>query len=137
MALREVAQKQARGHRVWCVPYARNLSGIEIRGNAESWWGNAHNIYNRGAEPTVGAVMSFRSTSGMPLGHVAVVADIVDDREIVVNHANWNRNEVSLRMGVKDVSKHNDWTLVRVESQPGQYGNFYPVNGFIYPNDDG
>jgi len=137
MALREVAQKQAGGQRVWCVPYARNLSGIEIRGNAKNWWGKAHNTYERSTEPVVGAVMSFRATSGIPLGHVAVVSDIVTDREIVVNHANWHRNKVSLKMGVKDVSKHNDWTLVRVESQPGRYGNFYPVSGFIYPNVDG
>lgn len=73
----------------------------------------------------------------MPLGHVAVVSDIVTDREVIVNHANWHRNKVSLKMGVRDVSKHNDWTLVRVETQPGRYGNFYPVNGFIYPKDDG
>ncbi|MFA3917718.1 CHAP domain-containing protein [Ruegeria hyattellae] len=136
MALREVAQKRARGQRVWCVPYARNLSGIEIRGNAKDWWGKAHNMFERGPEPVVGAVMSFRATGGMPLGHVAVVSDIVTDREVVVNHANWYRNRVSLKMGVKDVSKNNDWTLVRVESQPGRYGSSYPVNGFIYPNVD-
>ena len=70
----------------------------------------------------------------MSLGHVAVMSDIVSDREAVVNHANWSRNQVSLKMGVRDVSKNNDWTLVRVESQPGQYGKPYPVNGFIYPN---
>ncbi len=133
LALREVANLRARGQRVWCVPYARNLSGVEIRGNAKTWWAKARNTYDRGSEPVVGAVMSFRATSGMPLGHVAVVAGIVSEREVVVNHANWLPNEVSLKMGVKDVSKNNDWTLVRVESQPGQYGNFYPVNGFIYP----
>lgn len=134
MALREVAQKQARGQRVWCVPYARDLSGIQIRGNAKDWWSKAQHIYARGPEPAVGAVMSFRATSGMSLGHVAVVSDIVTDREVVVNHANWHRNKVSLKMGVRDVSKNNDWSLVRVESQPGQYGNPYPVNGFIYPS---
>ncbi len=133
MALQEVSRKQARGQRVWCVPYARNLSGIEIRGNAKDWWGKARNAFGRGNEPVVGAVMSFRATGGMPLGHVAVVSDIVTDREVIVNHANWHRNKVSLKMGVRDVSKHNDWTLVRVESQPGRYGSFYPVNGFIYP----
>jgi len=133
MALREVSQKQARGQRVWCVPYARNLSGIEIRGNAKDWWGKARNTFERGNEPVVGAVMSFRATRGMPLGHVAVVSDVVTDREVIVNHANWHRNKVSLKMGVKDVSKNNDWTLVRVESHPGRYGSFYPVNGFIYP----
>jgi hypothetical protein len=137
MAMREVSQKQARGQRVWCVPYARNLSGIQIRGNAKDWWKKARSNFERGNEPVVGAVMSFRATSGMPLGHVAVVSDVVTDREVVVNHANWHRNKVSLKMGVRDVSKHNDWTLVRVETLPGQYGNFYPVNGFIYPKVDG
>lgn len=72
----------------------------------------------------------------MPLGHVAVVSEVVTDREVIVNHANWHRNKVSLKMGVKDVSKNNDWTLVRVESRPGRYGSSYPVNGFIYPKDD-
>ena len=134
-ALLEGERKQARGQRVWCVPYARNLSGINIRGNAKDWWGQALNTYERGDEPAVGAVMSFRATSGMSLGHVAVVADVVTDREIVVNHANWNRNKVSLQMGVMDVSRDNDWSLVRVESWPGQYGRPYPVNGFIYPKD--
>ncbi len=133
MALLEVSQKHARGQRVWCVPYARSLSGIEIRGNAKDWWGKARNAFDRGSEPVVGSVMSFRATRGMPLGHVAVVSDIVADREVVVNHANWHRNKVSLQMKVRDVSKNNDWTLVRVESHPGRFGSFYPVNGFIYP----
>ncbi len=136
MALQEVSRKQARGQRVWCVPYARNLSGIEIRGNAKDWWGKARNLFDRGNEPVVGSVMSFRATNGMPLGHVAVVSDIVTEREVIINHANWHRNKVSLKMGVKDVSKNNDWSLVRVESQPGRYGSHYPVNGFIYPKFD-
>ncbi|WP_311201766.1 CHAP domain-containing protein [Ruegeria conchae] len=133
MALQEVSKKHARGQRVWCVPYARNLSGIQIRGNAKDWWGKAGNIFDRGNEPEVGAVMSFRATRGMPLGHVAVVSDIVTNREVIINHANWHRNKVSLKMGVMDVSKNNDWTLVRVETNPGRYGSLYPVNGFIYP----
>lgn len=136
-ALLEVEEKHSRGLRVWCVPYARNLSGIEIRGNAKDWWAKAHNNYERGSEPVVGSVMSFRATRGMSLGHVAVVSDVISEREVIVNHANWNRNRVSLKMGVKDVSKNNDWTLVRVESNPGQYGKPYPVNGFIYPKADG
>ncbi len=134
MALQEVSRKHALGQRVWCVPYARNLSGIEIRGNAKDWWGKARNIFQRGNEPVVGSVMSFRATRGMPLGHVAVVSDIVSEREVIINHANWHRNKVTLKMGVRDVSKNNDWTVVRVESQPGRYGSHYPVNGFIYPN---
>ena len=137
LALLEVQQKHARGQRVWCVPYARSLSGINIRGNAKDWWGKARNIYKRGDDPEVGSVMSFKATRGMSLGHVAVVSDIVSDRHVIINHANWSRNKVSLEMGVVDISKDNDWSLVRVESYPGQYGRPYPVNGFIYPKDGG
>ena len=137
LALLEVRQKHARGQRVWCVPYARSLSGINIRGNAKDWWGKARNIYDRGDDPEVGSVMSFKATRGMSLGHVAVVSEVVSDRYVVINHANWKRNKVSLEMGVKDVSENNDWSRVRVESNPGQYGRVYPVNGFIYPKDDG
>ena len=137
IALLEVKQKHDRGQRVWCVPYARSLSGINIRGNAKDWWGKARDIYARGDDPVVGSVMSFRATRGMSRGHVAVVSDVVSDRHLIVNHANWNRNRVTLKMGVIDVSKDNDWSLVRVESNPGQYGRNYPVNGFIYPKDGG
>merc|ERR1711916_108030 len=47
------------GKRVWCVPYARNLSGIEIRGNARTWWAQAGEKSRKGHEPEVGAVMAF------------------------------------------------------------------------------
>lgn len=133
-AFQEVARKQSRGQRVWCVPYARNLSGISIRGNAKDWWHKARSLYERNDDPAVGSVMSFRATRGMSLGHVAVVSEVVNDRAISVNHANWKRNQVTVKMGVIDVSKNNDWSLVRVESHPGQYGRSYPVNGFIHPN---
>ena len=137
IALLEVEQKHARGQRVWCVPYARSLSGINIRGNAKDWWNKARGNFERGDDPKVGSVMSFRATRGMSLGHVAVVSSVVSDRQVVVNHANWERNKVSLEMGVIDVSKNNDWSRVRVESRPGQYGSVYPVNGFIYPSEGG
>ncbi|HBB82303.1 MAG TPA: CHAP domain-containing protein, partial [Sulfitobacter sp.] len=45
----------------------------------------------------------------------------------------WKRNEVSLKMAVIDVSENNDWSAVRLESQPGAFGSTYPINGFIYP----
>ncbi|WP_338092637.1 CHAP domain-containing protein [Salipiger mangrovisoli] len=133
LALREVEELQSRGQRVWCVPYARNLSGIDIRGNAETWWGQAKDIYARGTQPLVGSVMAFSKTRAMPMGHVAVVSDVVSPREVRVDHANWHRNEVSLQMAVIDVSPRNDWSEVRVESNPGSFGSIYPVNGFIYP----
>ncbi|MDW4496769.1 CHAP domain-containing protein [Sulfitobacter sp. D35] len=133
MALAEVQSKHARGQRVWCVPFARDASGIEIRGNAETWWGKARDLYHRGDDPVVGSVMAFASTRGMPMGHVAVVSDIVSDRHIRIDHANWHRNRVSLKMSVMDVSKGNDWSRVRVETHPGSFGKVYPINGFIYP----
>ena len=119
------------GQRVWCVPFARNASGIEIRGNAETWWGKAKGKYWRGKEPRIGAVMAFSGTSKLPMGHVAVVSEIIDERLIKIHHANWHRNKVSLGMAVKDVSEKGDWSRVRVETNPGAFGSIYKIDGFI------
>lgn len=132
-AVQEAQAKRARGQRVWCVPFARTASGIELRGNAETWWNSAKGIYERGHDPDVGSVMVFSGTRKLPMGHVAVVSDVVSPREILIDHANWQRNKVSLAMAVVDVSEKNDWSLVRVESQPGTLGRPYPISGFIYP----
>ncbi len=133
MALMEVQQLQSKGHRVWCVPFARNVSGVNIRGNANTWWGQAKDLYDRGSEPVVGAVMAFSKTRKNPMGHVAVVSEVVSDRQIKVDHANWKRNKVSLKMDVMDVSENNDWSAVRLKSQPDTFGSVYPITGFIYP----
>lgn len=134
LALREVAVKHATGTRVWCVPFARDLSGIEIRGNANTWWGQAEGQYARGQEPRLGAVMTWKATNRNPRGHVAVVSDVISDREIRVDHANWKRNRVSHQMTVIDVSDAGDWSAVKLESAPGSFGSVYPIKGFIYPN---
>ena len=42
-----------------CVPFARAESGVEIRGNAKTWWAQAAGEYDRGQEPRKGAVMAF------------------------------------------------------------------------------
>lgn len=136
MAIHEAQAKRALGHRVWCVPFARTASGVQIRGNANTWWPQAAGVYDRSKAPHVGAVMAFAATRGMPMGHVAVVSGIVSDREITIDHANWERNKVSLGMSVIDISDKNDWSRVRVESNPGQYGKVYPINGFILPDRD-
>jgi hypothetical protein len=133
-AMDEAKEKRARGQRVWCVPFARTLSGIEIKGNAETWWGSAAGVYDRGADPQVGAVMVFSGTGKLPMGHVAVVSELVSDREIKIDHANWKRNQVSLGMSVIDISEAGDWSSVKVAYDPGQYGRPYPISGFIYPN---
>jgi surface antigen len=132
-AISEADSLRAMGRRVWCVPFARNASGINLRGNANTWWGQAGDEFDRGNQPAVGAVMAFTGTRKLPMGHVAVVSRVVSDREIEVDHANWVRNKTSLGMTVIDVSDGNDWSSVRVESTPGQLGRVYPIDGFIFP----
>lgn len=130
-AIRKVRYMRRAGQKVWCVPFARNVSGMDIHGDARTWWGQAAGSYDRSHQPEVGAVMNFRPTSGMPLGHVAVVSKVISAREILVDHANWHRDRVSIGMAVIDVSRNNDWSKVRVESRPDTFGQVYPVYGFI------
>ncbi|UWQ82064.1 CHAP domain-containing protein [Leisingera caerulea] len=136
-AVQEVQSLRSKGKRVWCVPFARNASGIEIYGNAKTWWSQAKGQFSRGKEPQPGAVMAFQATRSNPLGHVAVVSKVENPRRIEVNHANWHRNKVSLGMAVIDVSAANDWSAVRLESNPGAFGRVYPIVGFISPPQPG
>lgn len=118
-----------------CVPYARMVSGINLRGNAHTWWKKAEGRFKRGQAPAPGAVMVVRGSSKTPLGHVAVVTKIMNEREILVDHANWLNNErIHLATPVIDVSPNNDWSAIRVWYTPGrQYGaSVYPLSGFIY-----
>lgn len=125
---------------IQCVPHARKVSGIPIRGNAHTWWTQAAGKYQRSARPKVGAVMVLSKTKRLRYGHIAVVKRIVDSRNIEVEHANWGgtRSERAIiytRMPVKDVSANNDWSRSRFWNYPSKsYGSIYPVSGFIYPN---
>lgn len=126
-----------------CVPFARAESGVEIRGNAKTWWAQAAGQYERGAEPRQGAVMAFAGTRGMPAGHVAVVKKVVSDREILIDHANWSpingrRGQIERDVRVVDVSNAGDWSMVRVWYAPiGDLGlRANPVQGFIYAKGD-
>ena len=56
-----------------CAPYARLVSGVEIHGNANTWWNQAEGKYQRGSVPKVGAVLAFAASRRMPIGHVAMV----------------------------------------------------------------
>ena len=117
--------------RIWCVPFAREASGIQLKGNAGTWWGKAAGIYNRSRLPQVGSVMNFASSRKMPMGHVAVVSNVLDSRRIQIDHANWVRNKVTLDQTVIDVSEANDWSQVRVVNADGSLGRVNPVHGFI------
>lgn len=117
-----------------CVPYARAASGIQIRGDAHTWWHQARGSYTRGHEPELGAVVAL--TTGPNRGHVAVVKRIVNDRKIIVDHANWlNRGQIHTNTPMVDISKAGDWSRVKVWYTPGQKLGSSPYNvvGFIYP----
>lgn len=123
---------------IQCVPYARDVSGIEIRGDAHTWWNQARGRYSQGPTPAIGAVLVLSKTQRMQHGHVAVVKEIIDSRHIAVEHSNWGndsrtRSVIYTKMPVKDVSQNNDWSRVRFWHYPSKtYGRVYPVSGFIY-----
>lgn len=123
--------------RLQCVTYARQISDVQISGNARDWWGNAEGRYDRGQQPRTGAVLAFSGTSAMPYGHVAVVRKVVDDRHILIDHANWSGPGLVERgvMAV-DVSAAGDWSEVRVWYAPTRSVGLRasPAKGFIYPN---
>ena len=73
-----------------CVPYARIVSGVDIHGDALNWWDQADGRFQRGHKPKKGAVLAFRAFGPMALGHVAVVSRVLDDRRILIRHANWS-----------------------------------------------
>lgn len=119
-----------------CVPFARQLSGIEIRGDAWTWWDSAAGRYARSPRPQPGAVMVLSSTSRVPLGHLAVVTRVLGPREVLVRHANWlNHGRIHLDTPVRDVSPGNDWSAVRVWYTPGRSlgARTYAVSGFVLP----
>ncbi len=126
-----------------CVPFARQVSGIQIQGNALTWWAQADGRYARGHAPKAGAVLAFAATSRMRYGHVAMVSQIVSDREVLLTHANWSRRGgIERDVRAIDVSAAGDWSQVRVWFGPmGGLGiTTYPTHGFIYsdgaPDDD-
>jgi surface antigen len=122
--------------RFWqCAPYAREISGIQIFGNANTWWSQAAGKYERGNQPRVGAVLAFASFGKMRLGHVATVSAIVSDREVLLTHANWSRRGgIEYNVRAVDVSEAGDWSQVKVWFAPngGLGTTTYPTRGFIY-----
>jgi surface antigen len=124
-----------------CVPYAREVTGIQIYGDAWTWWDQAAGRYARGHTPMVGAVMAFQPYGNMTLGHVAAVSRIIDSRTVLLRHANWSpidgrRGQIEDNVEAVDVSPANDWSEVRVWYAPinGLGATAWPVEGFIYPN---
>ena len=122
-----------------CVPFARLMSGIQIFGDAHTWWQQAAGHYQTGFTPKAGAVLCFKPWGRMHLGHVAVVSQVLTDRVIQISHANWSviggaRGKIERNVTVIDVSPAGDWSQVKVWWDPSRDigTTTYPVYGFIY-----
>ena len=122
-----------------CALYARRVSGVELYGDAYRWWDEAASRYERGHLPEPGAVLVLKRTSRMHSGHVAVVKNVMDSRQINITHSNWGNNSSSRQiiydsMRVEDVSPTNNWTQVRFwNDEKNVFGFPYEAYGFIYP----
>jgi surface antigen len=119
-----------------CVTFARMFSGIQIFGDAWTWWRQAVQKFRTGAAPETGSVLVFEPHGRMRQGHVAVVSDVLTDRVIRVTHANWggSRGKVEENVTVVDVSSEGDWSKVKVWYNPinGLGTTIYPTYGFVY-----
>jgi surface antigen len=119
-----------------CALYARERSGIDIRGDADEWWDKASGRFAEENRPGVGSVMVLVGYAGEKRAHLAVVSKVVSSREIRVDHANWLEDgNLYLNSPVVDVSLANDWSEVKVwNTRDGHMGgNAYTVRGFIAP----
>lgn len=122
-----------------CVPFARLISGVQIYGDAYTWWRQAAGKYETGFTPKAGAVLCFKPVGKMRLGHVAVVSQVLTDRVIQITHANWSRiggtrGQIEKDVTVIDVSPTGDWSQVKVWYDPVRDlgSSTYPTHGFIY-----
>jgi surface antigen len=122
-----------------CVPFARLISGIQIFGDAYTWWQQAIGKYDVGFQPKAGAVLCFKPTERMRLGHVAVVSQVLTDRIVQITHANWSpiegsRGKVEKDVTLVDVSPEGNWSQVKVWYDPNRDlgGSTYATYGFIY-----
>lgn len=141
-----LAAMSAPAFAIQCVPYAREISGINLKGDAWQWWNAAAGLYERGRTPKDGAVLVFTRQGKMRYGHVSVITRVVSNRLVLVDHANWapvrtaGRGEVTTAVPVLDVSAKNDWSQVRVWYHPSKdFGHrAYRTDGFVYqPKADG
>ncbi len=118
-----------------CEPFARELSGIALYGDAATWWPQAAGRYRRGDSPEIGAVLVLGRQSRLPRGHLAVVSRLIDARRVEVTQANWEPGVVDRDQLIVDVSPDNDWTEVRVWWPPTHRlgTHTYSAVGFILP----
>jgi surface antigen len=114
-------------------------SGVALHGDAYTWWNQAAGRYERNSTPKAGSVLVLTNYAGPNHAHLAVVRQVVSDREIRIDHANWlNDGAIYEDDPVVDVSDENDWSKVRVWNlRASAWGTrVYPVQGFIGPGPD-
>lgn len=95
-------------------------------GNAEQWYGNTADGYDRGKTPRLGAVLCWQAgatlSGGDGAGHVAIVEQINDDGSILTSESGW------------DDSRYW-WTKIRKDDGNWGASSSYKFQGFIYlPN---
>jgi hypothetical protein len=122
-----------------CVLFARDFTGVHLRGDAYAWWDAAAGVYPRSDTPHADTILVLRATTQLHLGHVGIVKKVVGPREILVTHANWGSDDPTRRVvhdstAVVDVSPGNDWSQLRFWNAPSHaFGKVYAAYGFIYP----
>jgi hypothetical protein len=122
-----------------CVLFARDFTGVHLRGDAYAWWDAAEGVYPRSDVPHADTILVLKSTSQLHLGHVGVVKKVVGPRELLLTHANWGSDDPTRRVvhdstAVVDVSPDNNWSEVRFWNAPSHaFGKVYAAYGFIYP----
>jgi hypothetical protein len=124
-----------------CALFAREFTGINIRGDAWSWWNLATTQqYPHSDVPKAETILVLRATPQLKLGHVGIVKKVIGPREILITHANWGNDDPTRRIvhdstAVVDVSPDNDWTQLRFFNAPAHaFGKVYAAYGFIYPH---
>ena len=125
---------------IQCVEYARSRSGIQIYGDAWTWWGATH---DKGSVPYAGSVMVWPKSTGVGnYGHVAYVSKVVSSNTVIIDHANWNTSTGAVdgksytNITVQDTSGGN-WTSVKLQKTTSggtvtSWTSSVPLNGFVY-----
>ena len=88
---------------VECAPFARALTSVSLSGAAADWWQQAEGQLTRSQQPRVGSILVFRRSGRLPGGHVAVVSQVLSQRQIKVVQANWVHHRVTEDQPVVDV----------------------------------
>ncbi len=113
-----------------CVRYCKEQGWWDFGGleHAGKWFDAAKEKgYDVGSVPHVGSVLVWKIQPGLPDGHVAIVAKIINDNEILVNHANWPLGDpVRYGISVRD-SSGGKWKKVSISNGPDK-----ETYGFIY-----